>query len=250
MPPAGIRQLRTILSRRRHFVKIATSQINAAKFVLRSHGLRTTGICLTTQAGWEKLLGRPDVAAMAGHLRMHARLWADARSLIVRLEKELDRALAPVRYEMDLLCTAPGVGLVTTASFIATIGNPARFATGGQVVSYVGLAPSTHDSGDRERHGHITRQGCSSLRAVLVEAAHQARRINHPLNPYYRRMAAKSGIKSAVVAVAARTARILWRMWLSNTRFTIDKLNVEFKLATRTKTYLFRLKEVRPSATA
>lgn len=250
MPPAEVRQLRAVLSRRRHFVRIATSQVNAAKFLLRSHGFRTSRVWLTTESGWKQLLKRREMADLARYLKMHYKIWCEVSKMIGRLERQLLKAMAPFKEQVNLLCTAPGVGQITAASFLATIGDPTRFATSGHVISYLGLAPSTHDSGESERHGHITRQGCAPMRAVLVEVAQHSRRITHPLNPYYGRLMAKSGSKSAVVAVGARLARILWRMWRDNARFDLKKLNVEYKPTTRSKTYWFRIKEGSQSARA
>jgi transposase len=243
IPPVEIERLRQLLSRRRHFVKIRTKQINAARFVLRQAGLshRKT---LTTKAAWEALLARKDVGEeLVEFLNMHYAMWRAARRAIVQLDKRLKEALKPFAHEIELLTSLFGVGQITAATFVAVIGDPKRFQTSGQVVSYVGLAPSTNDSGERERHGRITRQGSPMLRAAACESAHQARRTRHPLNPYFRRLLARHGLKRAVTAISVRIVRILWRMWRDDKPFDLAKLNVIYKPKVRHTRYIYMIKE-------
>jgi len=70
--------------------------------------------------------------------------------------------------------------------------------------SCTGVVPSTHQSGDCDTHGRITKRGSGELRAMLGEAAHHAARANHPLNPYFRKLCAKRGYRMTVMAVAHR----------------------------------------------
>ena len=79
--------------------------------------------------------------------------------------------------------THPGVGPVTALAFVLIIDSAERFAGGKQIVSYVGLIPCEDSSSDRRRLGHITKQGNTLLRFLLVEAAQAAVR----RNPDWRR---------------------------------------------------------------
>src|SRR5438445_8657676 len=67
--------------------------------------------------------------------------------------------------------THPGVGPLTALAFVLIIGEADRFQCGKQVASYLGLVPLEDSSGNRRRLGHITKQGSSMLRFLLVEAA-------------------------------------------------------------------------------
>ena len=51
------------------------------------------------------------------------------------------------------------------------VGEAERFQCGKQIANYLGLVPSEESSGDRRRLGHLTKQGNSLLRFLLVEAA-------------------------------------------------------------------------------
>jgi len=244
MPPPPIRRLRRVLSRRRHFVRLSTQQINAAKFLLRSEGiLSEESISLTTAAAWTKLTARSQTKPIRGYLQLHAKTWALATKHIGLLEDDLKLALEPVAEIMDWLLSVPGIGLITASSFIGVVGDPSRFPDSNHLVSYLGLAPAMYDSGDMERHGHITKAGSPYMRALLCEIAQQAGWPRHPLHPYFARVAAKSGYKKAAIAIAQRLARIMYRMWLNQERFDVSKLNVERDGKTRTKVYHWKIRQ-------
>jgi len=248
VPPAQIERLRAIVSRRRSFVRLRTSQINAARFLFRARGLSTAGMTLKNETSWGRLLARAEEEEMREYVGMHMAQWQLARQHIERLEEQLREAVEPFAEEMELLRTIPGVGPITAATFIAVIGDPGRFATSAKVASYIGLTPAMYDSGERERHGHITKRGSATLRSVLCEAAHQARRANHPLHPYFARVCAKSGYRKAVTAVAQRLARIMWAVWRKRRAFDLKRLNVVCDRKKITKTVYFRIKEGNKSA--
>jgi transposase len=61
---------------------------------------------------------------------------------------------------------------------VLIIGTPGRFHRGKQLGSYLGLIPSEDSSAGHQRLGHISKQGNSLLRFLLVEAAQAATRCN------------------------------------------------------------------------
>ncbi len=76
--------------------------------------------------------------------------------------------------------THPGVGPITALAFVLIIGTPKRFQCGKQIGSYVGLIPCEDSSADRRRLGHITKQGNTLLRFLLLEAAQATVRCDLP----------------------------------------------------------------------
>lgn len=111
------------------------------------------------------------------------------------------------------LMTHPGVGPVVASAFVLTIGDPLRFGGSKQVVSYLGLAPSEYSSAGRQRLGHISKQGNSLLRWLLVEAAQSAVRFDAEWKRQYVRLAMKKSRPLAITAVARKLAVRLWWMW-------------------------------------
>ena len=111
------------------------------------------------------------------------------------------------------LRTHPGVGALTALAFVLIIGEADRFHCGKQVASYLGLVPLEDSSGKRRRLGHITKQGSSILRFLLVEAAQvTVRRLPEWRSKYFH-LAMRRGRKIAKVAMARRLAIRLYWMW-------------------------------------
>src|SRR5438552_11497409 len=109
--------------------------------------------------------------------------------------------------------THPGVGALTALAFVLVIGEADRLHCGKQVASYLGLVPLEDSSGNRRRVGHITKQGSSILRFLLVEAAHVTVRSLPEWRSKYFRLAMRRGRKIAKVAMARKLAiQLFWMM--------------------------------------
>ena len=78
------------------------------------------------------------------------------------------------------------------------------FANERALLSYTGLTPSEYASGASVRRGHISRQGVSRLRHVLVETAWRALPRDPILHAIFDRIAATRGKQRAIVAIARR----------------------------------------------
>jgi transposase len=119
VPPPMVIRVRETLSRRRHFVRLETAQVNAVKRLLRGAGLGHHSRSLSTEVGWSKLCG-----ALAGYgelreyIELHRTLWRCARTQRVTLEAVLTAQLAAPTFGPDLrrLQTIPGVGPIVAAA--------------------------------------------------------------------------------------------------------------------------------------
>src|SRR5713226_8158557 len=120
--------------------------------------------------------------------------WASRRrqellELLDRMNPTIEELTAAVEQEarkrpdVMRLMTHPGVGPLTALAYVLIIGTPSRFQRGKQIGNYVGIIPSEESSGGKQRLGHISKQGNSLLRFLLVEAAQAAARSN----PEWRR---------------------------------------------------------------
>lgn len=228
VPPEPIELLRETLGRRRHFVRLKTMQVNAAKRVLRAAGLRSLARSLGTERAWDKLLAAVGCdPALQAFLSQHRAVWHCAQEQIAALEVSLQAQQGPLQRDVERLQTVPGVGPIVALTVLAVFSDVRRFPTAKHAASYAGLVTSTFDSGERIRHGRITRRGSSELRAMLCEAAHHAGHPGHPLNPYFASLCVRRGYKMAVVAVAHRLCRILYAMLRRETDFDVTKLAIE-----------------------
>jgi transposase len=90
-----------------------------------------------------------------------------------RLEAELQPLGQTWRWApvVEAIQALRGVQLIAAVTLIAELGALTRFANPRQLMSYLGLIPSEHTSGERRRQGAITKTGNSHARRALVEGA-------------------------------------------------------------------------------
>ena len=131
---------------------------------------------------------------------------------IAELTKVVEQE-AKKRPEVLRLMSHPGVGPLTALAFVLIIGAPERFKCGKQIGSYVGLIPCEDSSAGHQRLGHITKQGSSLLRFLLVEAAQAGTRCDADWRRRYMHLAMRRQTSIAKVAMARRLAVRLYWMW-------------------------------------
>src|SRR5829696_8585604 len=214
------RHVRAQLAVREAMVRTRSRYISLISTLLRRDGLRAAP---GHSAGFLKRLARmvlPDL------------LREEIAPLVLLLEgvneqiKAADERLAALAKEDEVvarLCTAPGVGPVTAASFVSTLDGADRFAGPKQARAYLGLVPSERSSGERQQRGHISKAGPGRARHMLVEAAWTVLRrrstANAALHDWAAAIAARRGSRVAVVALARKLAGILYAMWRDGASF-------------------------------
>jgi len=134
-----------------------------------------------------------------------------SESEIAQLNQQVEAEVRQRPAAMRLM-THPGVGPVTPLAMVLTLGPAERFRGGKEVASYFGLIPREHSSGGGQRLGHISKQGSSFLRFLLVEAGQSAARQDPQLGRFYRRLAVRKHRALAKVAVARKLAVRLYLM--------------------------------------
>lgn len=149
-------------------------------------------------------------------LRPLAQQWRGLHGEIGRLDKQIVRAVAKDR-RAQLLTTIPGVGPITAHATLAAIGEGRQFATARDFAAWVGLTRKNHDTGGKHLlTGHISRAGDTGLRKLLVLGASSwLRRVRTKPergSQWLHGVLARRPVKVAVVAQAAKTARIIWAM--------------------------------------
>jgi transposase len=161
---------------------------------------------------------RPELAAAVTPL-------LTARVAIEQQIADLDRMvmkLARNNAQVRQFMTAPGIGPVTALCFFATIDDPRRFKRSRSVGAYVGLTTRRYASGEIDWTGRISKCGDKMLRSYLYEAANVLlTRVAKwsALKAWGIRLAKRSGLRKAKVAVARKLAVILHRMWVEGTDF-------------------------------
>jgi len=205
------RDLRQLLWHRHRMVQARTRVMNQLQAVALNQGLhckkrlwRASG-----RQQLESLQLAPWSSRRRGELlELLDRLNPTIAELSQAVEREAEK-----RPEAQRLMTHPGVGALTALAFVLIIGNAERFGCGKQVASYLGLVPLEKSSGNRRRLGHITKQGSSIVRFLLVEAAQVTVRSLPEWRSKYHHLVMRRGRKTAKVAMARKLAVRLYWMW-------------------------------------
>jgi transposase len=221
VPKIAVRQWRALINYRQQLVKRRTRIKNHLRaLLLREDRSWARGKSGWTQEQVEKLaeLALPLNAVgleelWRGQLAVELEALKANASLLRQVEQRLDR-LGQANQRVQLLQTAAGVGPRLSEALVAQFDEPRRLQTSKEVGPYLGLVPKQWQSGETERLGHITRQGSSVVRALLVEASWAGLRYNPWMREVYHRVkrGSKARRKIAIVAVSRRLAVRCWAM--------------------------------------
>jgi transposase len=211
VPSGENRDLRQLLWHRHRMVQARTRIMNQLQAVALNEGIRCKKR-LWREKGREQLesFRLAPWASRRRHdlLELLDRLNPTIAALSQAIEQEVEKCP-----EAQRLRTHPGVGPLTALAFVLIIGKPDRFQCGKQIASYLGLVPLEDSSGNRRRLGHITKQGNSLLRFLLVEAAQVTVRSLPEWRSKYVHLTMRRGRKIAKVAMARKLAvRLYWMM--------------------------------------
>jgi transposase len=210
-PSAGNEAQRQLLMHRCRLVRMRTRIKNQLDSIAKSEGL-------TGSRSWSsKRRQQIEALPLTG---WYAQRRADLLQLLDGLElriKPLDKAVeaaASQDGEARLLMTHPGVGPVVSLAYVLVVGDWRRFPRGKQVGSYLGLIPAEFSSGKRQQQmGHITKQGNTLLRWLLVEAATTAQRYDASWHRQYVRLSMTKHHGVAKAAIAHKLAvRLYWML--------------------------------------
>jgi transposase len=204
-----------ILRHREMLIASRTQAINA----LRRHA---------TEFGVIAGKGTANVQPLLDRLAEGTAIPAVARAMFARMGEqiaELDRQIAALDAELlaqhkanpvsQLLAAVPGIGLVSAITLGLSI-DAGAFASGRHFAAWLGLTPKEHSTGGKQRLGRISKAGNERLRSLLVVGATAVIRHLKPGKPaaaaWLLALVARKPRKLAAVALANKTARIVWAM--------------------------------------
>src|ERR1700737_1143491 len=218
VPSPENRDLRQLLWHRHRLVQMRTRIMNQLQALAMNEGYR-----------WKKKLFSEQGRAQLEKLALAP--WASRRrqellELLDRIHPTIEELTAAVEHEAKKrpevlrLMTHPGVGPLTALAYVLIIGTPDRFCCGKQIGSYVGMIPSEDSSGGKQRLGHISKQGNSLLRFLLVEAAQAAARSNPDWRRQYLHLVLRRHKSIAKVAMGRRLGVRLYWMWRNSCEYS------------------------------
>ncbi|MBB5696455.1 IS110 family RNA-guided transposase [Muricoccus pecuniae] len=213
-------RVRAILAARRQLVEVRTGLYNQIRGLLK-----TFGVVLGAGTGgtFERAVDAecPDDPMVRDAIGALVCAWKAAGEQKVALERQLVR----IARDQDVcrrLATVPGVGAITSLTFVTALDDPTRFRRSCDVGAYLGLTPKRYQSGEVDLAGRISKAGDRTARSLLFEAANALMtrvRKDCALRSWGLSLAKRIGSRKAKVAVARKLATILHRIWLDGTEF-------------------------------
>jgi len=202
-------------------VRQRTQSGNAIRAMLYEIGL----IASKGRCGVGELIERIETAglevpaALLASLAPLARQWRALAAEIAALDKQLETEAGADPLARRLM-TIPGVGPVTAHAIVAAVGDGRQFASARDFAAWVGLTRLNHDTGGKTRlTGPISKAGDRTLRRLFVLGAssqlRRARAKPEKATIWINGLLARRPVKVAVVAQAAKNARIAWAVLTS-----------------------------------
>jgi transposase len=199
---------------RQGWVEARTACINRLRGLLSEFGivLPLKAQTVRTQAaaqldglpGWMKTAGM-DLLDELRHLDERISQYDSHIKLMAQAEDRSER-----------LMQIPGIGPTTASALVASVGNGHDFKNGRQLSAWLGLVPGQYSSGGKQRLGRITKAGDRYLRTLLILGARAvlaaATKKHDRLSRWAATVAERRGYWKAVVAIAAKNARMAWAM--------------------------------------
>ena len=217
----GAQETRAVLTARKLVQSKLFDVENSLRGILRGFGLKVGETTAQRFAGRIRQLvaGYPSLAMIAeALLSIHAALLREFKAF----EKQV-RSMARADAKAKLLMSAPAVGPIVALTYASAIDDPRRFKSSKRVGAHFGLTPKKYQSGETDYTGRISKIGDAAVRTALFEAAHimlvKPIKGCSQLKSWAMRIARRSGMKKAKVALARKLAVILHRMLANGTPF-------------------------------
>jgi transposase len=205
VPSRRVMSLRELVRYRANLVRMRGTVKNRVHAYLLMNNIRISGSPFTK--GFLEELRKVEDARVEGYLR-----------IIERLNLEIHEASERICSEAlndegaRLLMTIPGISFYSALLLVSEIGDVDRFPDSAHLVSYAGLASSTHSSGGTTYHGRITKAGSPYLRWVLNQCTwvHVRNQPEGSVATFYTRLSKKKGHSKAMVAASAKLLKIVY----------------------------------------
>jgi transposase len=215
VPTRKNRERRALIRHRASLMRIRVELKNRIHALMDKHELSYTYTDLFGKEGIEWLrslqLPTPDHQILQSNLQILETVNAEVRNADIQIAKD-----ATTEDQAKLLMTMPGVDYYAAMVLLSEIGDVHRFNSDEKLVSWVGLAPQVHQSGETNWTGHISRKGSKRARWILGQCAQSARQHDPRMREFYERIERKHGHQKAIVAVARKMLAIMYVMLIRN----------------------------------
>jgi transposase len=227
MLPEEIRELRRVLRYRHHVVRTSTKMQNKMAGLLMEVGAEYNKKRLRGKRYFNSLLDSadeipPSVKELLKMSRAGYEMFQAAQKRIATALRTNDL----IRARVQRLMTIQGVGEITALTWALEIGDPSRFNSIRQAISYCGLCSAQRESAGKEQRGPLSKQRNKHLQTTLIETAKIAPQWNPQLAEFHERESKKGNKNRATLAVARKIVAYL---------MAVDKSGVGFQVREKDK---------------
>ncbi len=210
--PNDILEARSLVRQRKSLIKEQTKIKNRIKSHLSFYGIQFGEQYTDTKSNWSK--------RFINWLRTVSFQTVQGKNVLDSLIRQLEFAKQEVlvvtgqiketsqedRFSSNykLLIGIPGIGMITAMSILTELVDIARFKNLDHLLSFIGLVPTEHSSGDSRRIGNMTKRSNHYLRSLIIEASWAAVRIDPALTLYYNQCYPHIGKQKAIIKVARK----------------------------------------------
>ena len=208
---------RLALTLRDSLVRQRVDIINSVRFSLKSMGIRLPGGA--TSAFANKCRKEVEDATMLAAIEPSLKVLDEMGLQIKQLDRQIIQTAAEFHPATKLLEQIPGVGPITSLSFVLAVGDPQRFEDPRDVAAYMGLVPRRDQSGQSDKQLAISKAGNREMRRLLVQCAQYI--LGHfgpdcDLRTQGLKLAARGGKaakRKAIIAIARKLAVLMLVLW-------------------------------------
>jgi len=220
-----LRELRRILRYRNMIVRTATRMKNKISGLLMEVGADYNKQRLHGKAYFDQFL--ECVEDVPDSVKDLLKLSRSNLELFTAVQKKLLKVLrndSRIQQRVENLKSIAGVGEITALTWVLEVGDPARFRSSRQAISYCGLCSAQQESAGKEQRGPISKKRNKHLQTMLVEAAKLAPLWNPLLASLHERELARGNRNRATLAVARKLVEYMLAVDRRGTPFVTENM--------------------------
>lgn len=203
---------RTLVRTRSMLVGDITRYKSRIKSFLYFHGIEIPESFSQKKSCWSKhfidWLENIEMIERSGKesLNLHVTTLKNLRTSLLQINREIKELSQTEFYKemIILLMSIPGIGLITAITLLTELENINRFNNIDNLCGFIGLVPSKHSTGEKDRTGNITKRGHSILRDAIIESSWVAARIDPALIKCYNSYCKRMEPNKAIIRIARK----------------------------------------------
>lgn len=143
------------------------------------------------------------------------------REQLLEITREIRALSRTERYakNVELLCSCPGIGMLTSMAILTELVDIRRFRTADHLAKYIGIIPDVESSGDKKKITGVSKRRNTHLRHKLIESAWVAARTDPALIAVYEKACRRMNKQRAIIVVARKLMNRFRAVLLSQEKY-------------------------------